>query len=117
MGEMSVVGKSVPRIDALEKVTGKAMYCTDIKLPGMLYAKILRSPYPHARIKSIDTAKAEKIPGVKCVLTGSEAPKKRYGVTIFDRTVLAHDVVRYVGDPVAALSRRQFGCGREALGL
>ena len=58
MEKLSVVGTSVPRIDAREKATGEAVYCTDIKLPGMLYAKVLRSPYPHARVISIDTSKA-----------------------------------------------------------
>ena len=61
------VGKPLPRIDALEKATGLAAFTTDLKLPGMLHAKVLRSPYPHARIVSIDTAEAEKLPGVRAV--------------------------------------------------
>ena len=71
--EFSVVGKSVPRVDALEEATGQAIFGTDIKLPRMLYAKVLRSPYPHAKIVSIDTIKAEQLPGVVCVITGKDA--------------------------------------------
>ena len=67
--EFSVLGKSVVKKDAIEKVTGAARYIPDIQLPGMLHAKFLRSPHAHARIKSIDTSKAEALPGVKCVLT------------------------------------------------
>ena len=63
------IGKPLPRIDALEKATGVAAFTTDLKLPGMLYAKVLRSPFPHARILSIDTAEAEKLPGVRAVAT------------------------------------------------
>ena len=63
------VGKPLPRIDALEKATGLAAFTTDLKLPGMLHAKVLRSPFPHARILSIDTAEAEKLPGVRAVAT------------------------------------------------
>lgn len=72
--ELSVVGKSVLRVDALEKVKGKAVFCDDIKLPGMLHAKLLRSPYPHARILRIDTSKAEQLPGVRCVITSKDIP-------------------------------------------
>lgn len=61
--EYSVVGKSVPRVDALEKVTGKAEFSMTFQLPHMLHGKMVRSPYPHARIVSIDTSKAEKVPG------------------------------------------------------
>ncbi len=67
MTELKVVGKSVPRVDGLEKATGKATFTGDIKLPHMLYGKILRSPYPHARIVNIDTSKAEKLSGMKAV--------------------------------------------------
>lgn len=116
MGELSVVGKSVPRIDALEKVTGKAVYCSDIKLPRLLHAKVLRSPHPHARIVRINTSKAEKIPGVKYVLTGKDVPDKKYGLVVWDRTVLAQDAVRFVGDPVAAVVGESLDVAEEALG-
>ena len=66
--EFSIVGKSTPRIDAYERVTGQAQYTGDIQLPGMLYARVLRSTVPHAKIISIDTSKAEKLPGVKAII-------------------------------------------------
>jgi CO/xanthine dehydrogenase Mo-binding subunit len=66
--EFSVVGKTTPRMDAYERVTGQAQYTGDIQLPGMLYARVLRSPHPHARIVSIDPARAEKLPGVRAVI-------------------------------------------------
>src|SRR5882724_12806337 len=67
--EFSVVGKRIPRIDAYERVTGQAQYTGDIQLPGMLYARVLRSPHPHARIRSIDVSAAQALPGVKAVVT------------------------------------------------
>jgi CO/xanthine dehydrogenase Mo-binding subunit len=106
MSELSVVGKSVTKIDALEKVTGRAKFLSDFKMAGMLHAKVLRSPYPHARILSIDTSKAERLPGVRAVVTGKDAPPVRIGyVNIWDHYQLAHDnVVRAVGEPVAAVA-------------
>ncbi len=113
----SVVGKSVTRLDALAKVTGQAKYCTDIKLPGMLHAKVLRSPYAHARILSIDTSKAEKLQGVRVVITGEDVPPKRFGASVFDQHVLARSVVRYVGDPVAAVAADTIEIAERALEL
>ena len=66
---MSVVGRSRPRIDAVERVTGAARYTGDVKLPGMAYARVLRSPHPHARITDIDTRRAREMPGVYAVFT------------------------------------------------
>lgn len=117
MAELSVVGKSVTRVDALEKVTGKAVFCTDIKLPGMLHVKVLRSPYPHAKIVSIDTSKAEQLPEVRCILTGNDVPQKRYGSIVRDAAILARDVVRAVGEPVAAVAAETIEAADEALGL
>ena len=73
--EFSVIGKRLPRTDAVEKVKGKAEFTADIQLPGMLQAKFLRSPHTHARIPRIATSKAEALPGVKAVLTYKNAPK------------------------------------------
>jgi len=115
--EFSVIGKSVPRVDALEKVTGKAIFYTDITLPGMLHAKILRSPYPHAKILSIDTSKAEKLPGVRSVLTGKDVGQEKFGLTVWDETILARDVVRYVGEEVAAVAADTIDIAEEALEL
>ena len=70
-----VLGKGKVRKDAIEKVTGNAKYIPDIQLPGMLHVKCLRSPHAHARIKHIDTSRAESLPGVKCVLTHRNVPK------------------------------------------
>jgi CO/xanthine dehydrogenase Mo-binding subunit len=117
MVEHSVIGTSVTRIDNLEKVTGKATYCTDLKLPGMLHAKVLRSPYPHARIISIDASKAERFPGVRAVITSKDTPTRKYGVFVVDQNVLAHDVVRYIGDPVAAVAADTADIAEEALEL
>src|SRR5229473_288828 len=69
MAEYQVIGKPVPRVDAIDKVTGAARYAADMNLPGMLWGKFVRSPYPHARIKRIDTSKAEALPGVRVVIT------------------------------------------------
>ncbi|HDM09485.1 MAG TPA: aldehyde oxidase, partial [Desulfobacteraceae bacterium] len=76
--EYSTVGTRMVRTDSLAKVTGKAMYTADVKLPRMLYAKVLRSPYPHARILNIDTSKALKLPGVKAVVTGADTDGVRW---------------------------------------
>lgn len=103
--EFNVVGKSVPRTDAHEKVTGRAVYAGDIRLPNMLYGKMLLSPHPHARIKNITTLKAENLPGVKAVITGRDVPDVQYGVSParYDEYVLAKDKVRHVGDEVACV--------------
>ena len=73
--ELSVVGRNVPRIDAIDKVTGRAKYGLDLKVEGMLHAKILRSPYPHAKVTNIDTTKAENLSGVRAIVTIEEVPK------------------------------------------
>jgi len=117
MAELSVVGKSVPRVDALVKVTGSAKFVSDMKVPGTLYAKVLRSPYPHAKIINIDTSKAEQLAGVVCVVTGKDAPEKRTGSAILDQPVLARDVVCAVGDPVAAVAAKSLDIAEEALEL
>lgn len=115
--EFLSVTKSIPRVDALEKATGKVVFCTDFKLSGMLHAKLLRSPHPHARIVSINTSKAERLPGVKCIVTGKDAPEKRYGMLLFDQPVLAKHTVRYVGEPVAAVAADDLDIAEEALEL
>src|SRR5262249_16629155 len=103
--DFSVIGKSAPMVDGTAKVTGSAMYADDLKLPGMLYGKLLRSPHPHARIVSIDTSRAEALPGVKAVVTGKDTPIK-YGILPLgqDETALAVDKVRFVGHEVAAVA-------------
>lgn len=115
MAEYSSIGKSVKRVDALEKVTGKALYCTDLKLPGMLHVKVLRSPHPHARIKSINTERARQDPQVACILTADDLTANRYGSVIRDSTILARGVVRQIGEPVVAVAAENLETAEDAL--
>ena len=117
MAELPVVGRSIRRVDALEKITGRAKYCADFRIPGMCYGKLLRSPYPHARIIRIDTSKAEKLHGVRAVITGNDAPDNRTGMFIKDQYVIARDVARYVGEPVAGVVADTEEVADEALEL
>src|ERR1700739_668868 len=114
----SVTGHATPRIDAVERVTGKATYTNDFQLPGMLYARVLRSPHPHARIRKIDTSKAAAMPGVKAIVThencqvvwgaGSVAGGIQYNDDIKkitqQRRYAFNNPVRFVGEPVAAVA-------------
>ena len=79
MKEYSIIGKDVPRTDAEAKARGSALYTDDMKLPGMLHRRILRSPIAHGKIRNIDISNALKLPGVKCVITGKDTPKIKYG--------------------------------------
>ena len=116
MESNEMIGTRVPRIDALEKVTGRAIYGTDLKLPGMLYAKVLRSPLPHARVLNVDTSRAERLPGVRAVAIGRDLTV-RYGVVIQDQSPYAFDKVRYIGDPVAGVAAVDPDTAEEALQL
>ncbi len=104
MTEFSVIGKPTAMVDAAGKTTGAGKYADDLSLPGMLIGRILHSPYPHARIKSIDTSRAEKLEGVVAVVTGKDAPNP-YGILPVghDEHAMATDKVRYVGDNVACV--------------
>ncbi len=117
--EYAVIGKRVPGIHGTAKATGTARFSGDIVLPRMLYGKILRSPYSHARILSIDTSRAERLPGVKAVITGKDTAKVKYGVfpQTRDELALALDVVRYIGDEVAAVAAVDEDTAQEALDL
>jgi 4-hydroxybenzoyl-CoA reductase subunit alpha len=99
------LGRRLRKIEGSAKATGKAIYADDLQLPGMLHAKILRSPHAHARIKSIDTRAAEAMAGVRGVLVGAELPI-RYGIIPWtqDEQALAADKARYVGDGIAAVA-------------
>lgn len=114
-GSLLVVGKDVPRTDAVAKVTGAAQYVADINLPGMLHAAVLRSPHPHARIISIDTSAAAAMPGVKAVATGADTAKRKWGAFRPDLYPLAIDKVRYVGDEVAAVAAMDGATARAAV--
>jgi CO/xanthine dehydrogenase Mo-binding subunit len=109
------VGQNVPRVDGVEKVTGKARFSGDLVIPGMLHGRILRSPYPHARILALDPSKAEALPGVAAVLTAAD-------ISDLDpyyngRPVIALQKVRYVGEPVAAVAAVDEATAHEALSL
>src|ERR1700737_2934849 len=100
----SIIGKPTAMVDAAYKTTGSGKYTDDLSLPGMLVGKILHSPYPHARIKSMDTTRAEKLDGIVAVVVGKDAPNP-YGILPVghDEHALALDKVRYVGDNVACV--------------
>jgi len=119
MTELTTVGKSVIKVDAFDKVTGKAKYASEegIGVPGMLYGKVLFSPFAHAEILKIDTSKASRLRGVRAVLTGKETPKQRSGMMIDDRHVLCHERVRFVGDAVAVVAADSADAAEEALEL
>jgi putative selenate reductase molybdopterin-binding subunit len=114
---LAVVGKPLARVDALEKVTGRAQYVYDLAVPGMLYGEILRSPYPHARIKRIDVSRARAHPGVVAVITGADLPYPKFGAFVQDETALAVDKVRYMGEGVAAVCAVDERTAQEALEL
>lgn len=128
MKKNNTVGQSVKRLDAIEKVTGTAVFTTDFKLPGMLYGKILRSPYAHAKIINIDTKEAEKLPGVKAVATYKNTPRESFNTSatmtftvpqmkpVLDQYIF-DNVVRYVGDEVAAVAAESEQIAQKALEL
>src|SRR5690348_5719292 len=93
-GGWLVVGRDVPRTDAVPKVTGAAQYVADLYVPGMLHAAVLRSPHPHARIVSIDVSAAVAMPGVRAVLTGEDTPRRKWGAFRPDLYPLAMEKVR-----------------------
>jgi CO/xanthine dehydrogenase Mo-binding subunit len=107
-------------LDGPDKVTGAARYTFDVTLPGMVHAKVLRSPHPHARIVAIDASRAEALPGIVAVVTGADAiklPDPYYGVAIRDQPVVGIDKVRYVGDMVAAVAALDEETAYRALAL
>lgn len=110
------LGERAPRLDAIEKVTGRARYTSDIVLPGMLYGVIVRSDRPFARLRRIDTSAAESISGVEAVATATDAPG-RFGEVVKDQLVFAQDVVRFVGEPIAAIAADSPETARAAAAL
>ncbi len=114
--EFSTVGKRVPKLDAVDKATGRAQYIQDVKLPGMLYGKLLYSKYPHARIVNIDTSEAEKLSGVRVVLTGKDIPNIRMGV-YKDNPPLKAGKVRSYRDEVAAVAATDPEIAKQAIDL
>lgn len=122
-----VIGTRPIRPDGVDKVTGKARYGADIRLPGMLYGRVLRSPHPHARILSIDVSKAEAYPGVKAVVTGADMPladdrvahmgEENINLRFASNLVMARDRVYFKGQPVAAVAAEDMQTAAEALHL
>jgi len=105
------------RVDGVLKTTGRARYTRDLRLPGMLWARFLMSPHPHARIVSIDTSAARAVPGVHALVTGEDIGRRRWGSPVADWPVLAYDRVRYVGERVAAVAAETPEAAEEAVGL
>jgi CO/xanthine dehydrogenase Mo-binding subunit len=113
--EYTVLGTSIPRQGGVERVIGAGIYGIDLALKDELHGGILRSQYAHAKIVSIDTSEAKKVPGVHAVVTAADAPDVRYGRTYIDRYMLAKNKVRYMGDPVAAVAADSPAIVKQAL--
>ena len=117
MSEFDIVGKSYPQIDGMQKAMGKTKFVTDLVLPGMLYGRTLRSPYPHAIIKNIDTSRAKALAGVKAVVTYADTPGIKFGPRSEDWTIFAGEKARFHGDEVAAVAARDEDTAEAALEL
>ncbi|MEW5721482.1 MAG: xanthine dehydrogenase family protein molybdopterin-binding subunit [Thermodesulfobacteriota bacterium] len=117
MSELKVVGRSYPQIDALEKASGHTRYVSDLVRPGMLHGRVLRSPYPHARLLDLDPSRARSLIGVKAVVTYQDTPRIRFGPRTEDWTIFAADKVRFCGDEVAAVAAVDEDTAEEALDL
>ena len=98
------VGKSVPRLEGADKVTGRMQYAADLQIPAALSAKLLRSSLPHARIVRIDASKASRLPGVHAIITSEDVGPVFVGLRMKDMPLLARERVRYVGEPIAAVA-------------
>ncbi len=115
---MKVVGQELPRVEVLEKVTGQSLFGADVRLGSpFLFGKVLRSPHAHARIKNIDTKRAERLKGVKAVVTARDLPKVLYGRFISDEEYFTSTKVRTVGDKIAAVAAVDEATAEEALEL
>ncbi len=119
MEEYSVIGKRIPRVDGLAKVTGDAKYAADYEMPGMLWCKIARSPHAHAKILNIDTSRAERLPGVKKILTGKDFKGWKWGwmPKTREEEPLVAERVRYLGEAVAAVAAIDEDTAEEAAQL
>ena len=119
MSDFQVINSRLPRLDAPAKASGQAVFIDDMSFAGMLHAALLHSPLPHAKLLNIDTSRAERLPGVKAVITSRDAGLVRYGVSParYDETVFCHDRVRYVGDEIAAVAAVDRETAEEALRL
>src|SRR5438094_1138249 len=123
--EFEYVGTRPMRHDGVDKVTGRAAYGADVSLPGMLHGAVLRSPHAHARIVSIDTSAAARLPGVKAVITGADIPPNSAKLLLggeaaldlhdMGDNLLAHDKALYHGHAIAAVAATSLDIAREAL--
>ena len=113
-GEGDVIGSRMVRTDAVEKVTGRAVYAEDIRLPRMIHGALVRSGFPHAKILSINATEAMSLPGVRAVVTGRDIEMGYYGYEVHDQRVFALEKVRYLGEPVAAVAAVTPDIAREA---
>lgn len=119
MSEYDVINRRAPRVDAPDKASGRAVYIDDMRMPGMLYGALLQSPLAHAGIVDIDTRAAERLPGVKAVVTAQDAGMVPYGVSParYDETLFCQEKVRYVGDEIAAVAAVDLHTAMEAVSL
>ncbi len=113
--EKSWIGKSVPTIDGVEKVTGRGVYVYDMSLPNMLYAKVKRSSISHGYLLSVDSSKARSLYGVRAVITAQDFPDKLFGKGLMDTPILARDKVRYIGEVIAAVAAENEDVAAEAV--
>ena len=116
MSQQSIIGQRVPKLDAPDKATGRTKYGHDVYLPGMLHGRVLYTQHPHARIVNVDTSRAERLPGVKAVLTGADNPTTKFGYGK-DNTPFKGDKVRCMADAVAGVVAIDEYIAEEALSL
>ena len=114
--ELRIVGKRLPKLDAPQKVMGQTIYADDLRMPGLLVGAVLRSPHPHARIRSIDISAAERLPGVRAVIHACNVQQRPFGYN-HDNIPLKPDKVRFIGDEVAAVAAIDEKTARRALDL
>jgi CO/xanthine dehydrogenase Mo-binding subunit len=117
MMKLKIVGSPVGRIEGPEKVGGKTLYTADVRLPGMLWGRCLRSPHAHARILRVNTDQAKRVKGVVTVLTGADVPPFRVGLSLQDTPLLAQGKVRFMGEKVVAVAAENLEAADEALAL
>src|SRR6266568_665505 len=113
----TVIGVRAPRVEGVEKVTGEALYAANVLLPGTVWGKSLRSPHAYARIKRISTSKAKALPGVLAVITAKDIKNNLIGKRLRDQRILAEDIVRFVGERVAAVAAEEKDIAEAALDL
>ncbi|KPK92596.1 MAG: hypothetical protein AMJ94_04670, partial [Deltaproteobacteria bacterium SM23_61] len=111
-----MVGKSIPRVDALDKVLGRAQFTADLQrnFPGLLHIKTLRSPFPHARIVRLETSAAENLPGVRALVTGKDCPER---INARAPRILALEEAIWAGEGIAAVAAESLQIAEEAIGL